>query len=312
MFLNDLFLIFVAPFLACVVLIKVFIKFSEKTGMFFDVADADKLKIHTRNISILGGLAIIFSALATQLFYLASFDAWGYISGLLIIFLILFFDDIKWKHNSNAQPLLKALLLLVGAILSAVFLFFSGISFQFIPIPALAIFFSFITIFLFINSINYQDGIDGLAGSMVFISLVGFLALSMFSGNHWGLAISGSALSAVLAFLVFNFPPAKIFMGDSGAYSLGFILAVLALLFLRQYNISSLAAVFLIGGMPLFDGIYSNLRRIFSGKSLVAGDRSHFYDKMIERGFSVKKTLLISAVLQALFVVAGIIIFVYA
>ena len=160
-----------------------------------------------------------------------------------------------------------------------------------------------------INAINYQDGIDGLAGGLVCISLVGFAVISWFSYDSFTLMISMVALGSVIAFLMFNLPPAKMFMGDSGAYSLGFILAVLAMLFSKSYNMYSVLGPVFIIGLPIFDGIYANIRRIVAGKSIFLGDRSHFYDKLMQKGLSVKRTLLVCYSLQIALVLMGVLMY---
>ena len=310
---TDLILIFLASFLTGLILISLFKRFSEKTGMFLDTAEGDILKIHTKKTSLLGGAAIVISVFSS-LFFLDQqliLKIAGFFAGLIVIFLTLVIDDLKWKHGSRSKPILKAIMLVSGAAISAFILFFSGIFFSFFPLAVLAIFFNFIYIFLSINSVNYQDGMDGLAGGLVLISLIGFFVLSLLSGNNLGLIISLSSMGAVLAFLFFNFPPAKIFMGDSGAYSLGFILAVLAFIFSKPYNILTVIGPFFVIGIPVFGGIFSNIRRIFLGKSIFLGDRSHFYDKMLSRGFSVKRTLFISCALQIIFVAIGVFLYVY-
>ena len=143
---------------------------------------------------------------------------------------------------------------------------------------------------------------DGLAGGETAISFLGFAILGYLSGDNLISAVSFSMFLSILGFLFFNFPPAKIFMGDSGAYFIGFVLAVLAC------NFSILASIF-VAGLPLFDGIYTNLRRILSGKSIFLGDREHLYDKLLKKGFSSRKTLVVSYSVQIIFVIIGICIF---
>ena len=156
-----------------------------------------------------------------------------------------------------------------------------------------------------INAVNYQDGIDGQAGILSSISFLGFITLGVISGNSFSLIISLAFLGAILGFLFYNFPPAKIFMGDSGAYLIGFALTLLAIIFS-----TNILAGLLIVGLPLFDGIYSNARRMMKGRSIFLGDREHFYDRMINKGFSVKKTLFISAFAQVFFVIIGILLYI--
>ncbi len=304
---------FFLPFLIGLFLFPLLMFFSKKTNFLIDVAEGDPLKIHKKNISLLGGLAMAISAFAGFIIIPGQkpgFKAVSVALGFLIIFLLGFWDDLKWKHASKIKPILKFLFLILSTLSSAVVLFFAGITFNFLPLAIISIVLTFIYIFVVINSINYQDGIDGLAGGSVFISLVGFLVLSLVFKNNFTLNISLIYAAVVLAFLVFNFPPAKIFMGDSGAYSLGFVLAVLAVSFSKPYNILSAIGPIFIIGIPAFDGVFSNLRRIFSGKSIFLGDREHFYDRLLKR-FSIKKTLFISYLLQILSVSLGLIICFY-
>ena len=225
------------------------------------------------------------------------------------IFFLGFWDDLKWKHISTIKPMLKFPLLLTCAFVPAFILALVEIRFNFVPIYIISLLLGFTYIFISINAVNYQDGMDGLVGGEVCISLLGFTFLSAMLGNSFGLVISFISLGAVSAFLVFNFPPAKVFMGDSGAYSLGFILAVLAMLFSKPYNTYSILGPVFIIGLPIFDGVYTNIRRLLAGKSIFLGDRSHFYDKLLQKGFSTKKTLAICFSLQLLLVFIGVLIY---
>ncbi len=299
-------------FLTAAASVAVLKKFSEKTGFLVDVPEGDFLKIHTQKIPLIGGLAILISSAINLSFVLLKYQDFKIIAllfGVAVVFALGFWDDLKWKHITTIKPFIKFALLIVATLIPAITLFFVGITFNFLPYYAISVLLSFFYIFLVINSVNYQDGIDGLAGGLVFISLAGFFVLSVFLNNFFAIYISLIFLGVVLAFLVFNFPPAKIFMGDSGAYVLGFILAILAMVFSKPFNIySALGPAFIIG-LPIFDGIYTNIRRLLLGKSIFFGDRSHFYDKLIQKGFSVKKTLAICYSLQIVFVILGILIY---
>ena len=290
----------ILPFLISAAVIPLLIFYSKKKKLL-DYSDGDNLKIHKLPTSFLGGLAM-FSAAAVCLLLLSFFDSRFVLILLacLPVFLLGIYDDLKWKHVAFRKPYLKFCFLVLSSAVSAIFLYYAGV--QFYIFPAMA----FLYVFALINAVNYQDGIDAQAGILVFISLLGFSVLSLISADDFSLKISFIFAGAVLGFLIYNFPPAKIFMGDSGAYMLGFALAVLALIF--SQNI--LSHLFIIG-LPLVDGIYTNARRLLKSKSIFLGDRGHFYDKMIERGFSLRKTILISALFQAFFVITGIILFVY-
>ncbi|GAI01961.1 unnamed protein product, partial [marine sediment metagenome] len=238
-----LFLYFLLSFLTSLILIPFLKKIAEKKGLF-DVAEGDVLKIHKKPIPVLGGLAMLTALIIGLLFFCFQKQDFSYkitaiIFGSLIIFLLGFWDDLKWKHISQIKPHFKFLLLIIFPSISALILFSSGIKFNFFPVSILAGLLTFLYIFVLINGVNYQDGMDGLVGGLTAISLIGFIVLSLISGNNLALILSLILLGAVLGFLIFNFPPAKIFMGDSGAYFLGFILTVLAIIFSRPYNIAS-------------------------------------------------------------------------
>jgi UDP-GlcNAc:undecaprenyl-phosphate GlcNAc-1-phosphate transferase len=151
-----------------------------------------------------------------------------------------------------------------------------------------------------------QDGIDGLAGGLVLISLIGFFLISVKIENSIGTVIILSLTGALMSFLIYNFPPATIFMGDNGSYFLGFILAFLAINYTNPRNIGTFLGPIIIIGLPVFDAFFAIIRRSLKGVSLFSGDRSHFYDKLIKKGCSIKKTLLLYWVIQLILVVSGI------
>lgn len=291
---------FILSFLVSAASVPLLIIFSEKKKVF-DYPEGDELKIHKKPISVLGGFSLLLASIIPPLFL--NFQDYKYIFfvlGCLIIFLLGLWDDLKWRNISVRRPHLKFFLLITCSIAAAIALCFSGYRSYLLLVLA------FICIFILINAVNYQDGMDGQAGVLVSISLIGFFVLSLISRSDFSLKISLIFMGAVLGFLIYNFPPAKIFMGDSGAYLLGFVLAALAVTF--SGNI--LSVIFIIG-LPLFDGVYTNARRLFQRESIFLGDREHFYDKMLKKGFSARKALLISGALQVFFVTAGLIIFIY-
>lgn len=278
--------LFLIPFFVGAVIIPLLMLFSQKTGKVLDISAGDALKIHKTPTSLLGGLGMLLAMLAGLFF---AGNSIFFIAAMLIIFGLGFWDDIFWKHTPP-NPRLKFAALIICSFAAAAALGYSGI---FIAL-------AFAAIFIGINAVNYQDGMDGLAGGLCAISLVGFFLVGTSP-------IPLIALGAVAAFLVFNFPPAKVFMGDSGAYLLGFVLAVLALTVLKT---SIIAPIFIVG-LPLFDGVFTNLRRLAAKKSIFHGDRDHLYDKLLRHGFSTKKTLTICYFLQILLMLVGVSIKIY-
>lgn len=277
----------------------------------YDKATNDPLKIHKESVSCLGGLAMILTIsiiFCLKMIFENSFN-WQIlaiiISGFLLFFLG-FKDDLKWRDKFRIKRIYKFIFLILSSFLAVMILLKVGLGIQFFPILIIQGFLSFACVFILINAVNYQDGMDGMAGGTTVISLIGFIILSIVLGNSLGFIVSLISITAILGFLVFNFPPAKIFMGDSGAYFLGFILAVLIMIFLKPYDFSGAFGLMFILGLPLFDGVFTNIRRLFRKKSIFLGDRAHFFDRLHQKGFSIRKTLLICCFIQVIFVILGV------
>jgi len=297
----------IISFFISLVLTFIFWKVGERYKIY-DLATEDPLKIHKKSVSCLGGLAMILAmgivfSLKMILENNFNWQILGIMLGAILIFLIGFIDDLKWRDKFRIKRIYKFIFLILFSFLAAIILLSVGIGVELILI--------FVSIFILINAVNYQDGMDGVAGATVIVSLIAFSFLAWSFGNNLALLISLVSASVILGFLVFNFPPAKIFMGDSGAYFLGFILAVLTLIFSKPYSILTFLGLIFILGLPLFDGIFTNLRRLAKGKSIFIGDRVHFFDRLLQKGFSVRKTLLICCIIHIIFVILGLSVYIY-
>lgn len=288
-------MIYLFSFLVSLSFTFLFWKVGEKYKIY-DQASNDPLKIHAESVSCLGGLAM-FSAITIT--YLLDYRLLPIIVAGLFIFLLGFIDDLKWRDKARIKKIYKFVYLIIFSLISTKILLMTDFSINLIPIFVVIEILTFISIFILINAINYQDGMDGLAGGVVIISLIGFVVLG-------DILIAPTSIAIILGFLVFNFPPAKIFMGDSGAYFLGFVLAILTMIYLKPYDFIGLLGIIFILGLPLFDGIYTNLRRLVKRKSIFSGDREHFFDKLLQRGYSIKKVLFICYSLQVVFVIIGL------
>ena len=176
-------------------------------------------------------------------------------------------------------------------------------------IAGMVIFASFVVFFVVgaINAVNMQDGLDGLAGGVAAVSCIGFFAVGSWSGQSI-IAVAALSLGAALAgFLVFNFNPASVFMGDNGSYFVGLVIAGLGLLVLfKQGSLAGLAGGVLLVGLPVFDAAFAVVRRVAKGVSPFEGDRSHFYDLLCQRGLGTRAVALTCYALQAVFVAAGV------
>ncbi|MCP4260025.1 MAG: undecaprenyl/decaprenyl-phosphate alpha-N-acetylglucosaminyl 1-phosphate transferase [Planctomycetes bacterium] len=164
------------------------------------------------------------------------------------------------------------------------------------------------------NSLNLLDGLDGLCAGVTVIITVAMLLLAIHLGT-WGFSeVGGDAvrvviclglLGAVCGFLPFNRHPAKIFMGDAGSMLLGFVVAVLMILFAEKIPRWWMASV-VVFGLPILDTAVALVRRFINKRPLFVSDRGHIYDQMIDRGIPLKKTVAICYALAALYAIIGL------
>ena len=143
---------------------------------------------------------------------------------------------------------------------------------------------------LFVNAFNFFDGADGLAAGVVAVASFGYVLLYTTRAPSVGMAVSWSLLGTSLGFLLFNFPPARIFMGDSGSTILGFLLAFLGLDFYRVHHAigTHLLLPLIFAGLPLLDLCLAIFRRVRKRVSPFSGDRQHLYDLLHEQGWSAR------------------------
>ena len=164
------------------------------------------------------------------------------------------------------------------------------------------------------NSLNLLDGLDGLCAGVTVIITGAMLLLAIHLGT-WGFSeVGGDAvrvviclglLGAVCGFLPFNRHPAKIFMGDAGSMLLGFVVAVLMILFAEKIPRWWMASV-VVFGLPILDTAVALVRRFINKRPLFVSDRGHIYDQMIDRGIPLKRTVTICYTLAALYALIGL------
>ena len=288
------------------------------SGDLVDVPNNEPDKIHGQPIPHLGGVAIFISLVGGFIFLLLVVKvdlrkSLGVLAGGFLAFALGLWDDLGWKRKVETyKPNVKFLIQVLVSASIACILWFSGHQFRFIPVSIIGIIASAFYVFGGMNAINMQDGLDGIAGGVTILSGAGFAVISFLLSNELGFAISILLISSVLGFLFFNLPPASIFMGDGGSHFLGTLLASLAILLTSEpYDFSLFFGVILIIGLPVFDAANTVIRRAIRGDELFSGDRGHYYDKLRQKGISLKKTLAISYFSQALVVSLGVFIAYY-
>ncbi len=175
-----------------------------------------------------------------------------------------------------------------------IIIFISKIVVNIIPYWYINIPITLFCLIVVVNSINLLDGIDGLATGSTLVASGAFLIAFMLEGNILGIMISLSLIGVTAGFLIYNFNPAKIFLGDSGSTVLGLLLGVLTILFLsKPYSLVHFSIPILILAVPILDTGLAIGRRILKHKPVFHGDRDHFYDQLMKKGFSQKQTSLI-------------------
>jgi UDP-N-acetylmuramyl pentapeptide phosphotransferase/UDP-N-acetylglucosamine-1-phosphate transferase len=161
--------------------------------------------------------------------------------------------------------------------------------------PLIGIGFTLLWIVGMMNTVNFLDGLDGLVGGVTVIAgMVLFFHNSML-GQSSLMLLALALVGATLGFLIFNFPPAKIFLG-SGAYVLGFALAVLAII-----GGTKAATALLVLAVPILDVAWQILVRVRAGRSPFEPDRGHLHHRLYDSGISPRGIVLIYYALTALF-----------
>jgi UDP-GlcNAc:undecaprenyl-phosphate GlcNAc-1-phosphate transferase len=257
------------------------------------------LKIHSHPIPRLGGIALTLGLVLALSFssYFAEFPCWPLFIGLALIWLTGFADDLRG---------LSSWFRLITQIASATLLWHEGWR-----VPLLGGIFCWLAtcllVIAFVNALNFLDGADGLAAGTVALIALGYVALPAGMLNHLGIALAWSLLGGSTAFLAYNFPPARIFLGDSGSTVLGFSLAFLALDSFRANASANSPPSFpiIFAALPLLDAGLAVLRRLRHRGSPLSGDRRHFYDLLLARGWSQRTVALTCYSLTAALVAAG-------
>lgn len=227
----------------------------------------------------------------------------GILLGGSLMFLLGLIDDI---YNLNAkfklfiQIAIATLVYLLGVKIDIIFNPFGGV----FELGLLSYPITILWIVGISNAINFIDGVDGLAGSVISVNSItlGIIAVSMIPANPISALIAFILAGSTLAFLTYNYNPAKIFMGDGGALFSGFLLATLSIAGVMKTATLAILLPFVILVVPIMDITFSSLRRIMKGKSPFVADAEHIHHKLLKAGFSQKNTV---AILTSVAIVGG-------
>ncbi len=268
----------------------------------------DSRRMHHHPIPRQGGLAIFLGfILGVVLFAEIDSQVRGILLGAIVVVTVGAVDDL-----TPLTPSIK----LVFQIIAALIAVYHGIRIEvlsnpnpwsdneflrlgFMSIPVTVIWIVGIT-----NSVNLIDGLDGLAVGVSAIASMSILVISIVLGQ-WNIAIILAALTgACIGFMPYNLNPARIFMGDTGALLLGYVLATVSVSGLfKYYAIISFVVPLLSLGLPIFDTIFAIIRRLLKGQNPLAPDRGHFHHRLIDMGLSQKQAV---AILYSISAVLGL------
>jgi UDP-GlcNAc:undecaprenyl-phosphate GlcNAc-1-phosphate transferase len=159
-----------------------------------------------------------------------------------------------------------------------------------------------------INAINLIDGLDGLAAGVVFCAGITNLVVAHVAGQIFVGAIMAAMLGAVLGFLFYNFNPARIFMGDSGSYFLGYVLGTTSLAGGAQKASTavSLLVPIVAMGLPIFDTLFAIVRRFLERRPIFSPDRGHIHHRLLDMGITHRRAVLILYGISVVFTIAAI------
>jgi UDP-GlcNAc:undecaprenyl-phosphate/decaprenyl-phosphate GlcNAc-1-phosphate transferase len=267
--------------------------------------------IHQQPTARLGGLAMYLGFGLSAAFFSTNAATLGLLLSAAVITTLMVFDDI-----GGVQPLVK-LVFQLGASLLAIVVF--GIYIHFVSLPgdhliqlslAAAIPLTLIWFVSLENTINLVDGVDGLAAGVVAI-VAGTLLLAAINRNETGIVIlAGALIGACIGFLLFNWHPARIFMGDSGSNFLGFTLAALSVLSVAKGTVVLALIVPVVAlAIPIVDTAWAIVRRRRRGTSIATPDTEHLHHRLLDLGLSPRETVLVFYFGTAIFAAVGLAIY---
>ena len=280
---------------------KLLIRYAAKLGLQ-DIPNARSA--HKNIVPKSAGLGFVGAVFVGQLLFNFE-DLFHYFylyAAILIVMLTGLYDD-----KNDVKPRIKFVFLIIAAVL----VIFNGIHINSLgnyfgyelelPIFIAGIFTLF-AIVGFTNALNLMDGLDGLAGGLSVIMMTMFFAIGLMNHDSFMVSLSASFIAAVLAFLIFNWNPAKIFMGDSGSLTLGFVISILAV---KSLAYLSPASVLFIVGLPLIDTFIVVRRRLQRGHSPFVADKNHMHHFLYKTKLHVRFSVMMLLYIQLALSIIG-------
>ncbi|MCL5282054.1 MAG: undecaprenyl/decaprenyl-phosphate alpha-N-acetylglucosaminyl 1-phosphate transferase, partial [Planctomycetes bacterium] len=261
--------------------------------------------VHERPIPRIGGVAIFLSAMCPIVAVLvlnhsagaASRNVPAHLAALLgcstLMFLVGLADDLKGmpaRHKLLAELLIAGLLCCAGVRISSIALTPQWVQ----PLGGWGWLLTVVWIVGITNAVNLSDGLDGLAAGVCAIACGVIVIFALRSGQMVLAVFMLALLGSLCGFLIFNFNPARIFMGDSGSLFLGFTIGACSVMCVaKSAALVGLTLPALALGIPIFDTLFSALRRFLEDRSIFAPDRSHFHHRLLELGLQQRHAVIL-------------------
>ncbi len=231
----------------------------------------------------------------------------GILTGGTMMFLLGVADD-----RYTISPYIK----LLGQFIAALTTFYLGVQITALDLPQsqlllLGAFSMPVTVLWLVgiaNAMNFIDGVDGLAGGVALISSVTMAVVALFTHQSGAGVMSAVLCGSLAGFLVYNFFPARIFMGDGGSLFCGFILAAVAVTGVLKTQIAVVLVPVLVLSVPILDIVYSTLRRLLTGRNPFIADAGHIHHRLLNAGMSHVR---IAGTLYSVGIVAGMLTTIY-
>lgn len=274
-------------------------------------------KLHREPIPLTASYVIFIGFFLTYLLVTRDFSLQTgaiFVGGLLL--LIIGTIDDWYKTKGKDFPSLPKFIVQISA---AVLVYASGISFtgfynplsgEYVLLPVLLQFLlTILWIFGVTTVINFTDGMDGLAGSLSAISAITLFIVAIAKGQSNSAIMAIILVGVTIAYVRYNKPPAKIFMGDARATFLGFILAVIALDgAFKQATVMSLFIPILVLGVPIFDNLFVVIRRMMQGKAIYQADASQAHYRLLRAGLNHKQVVMFLCLISTCLCLSSIIL----
>lgn len=323
--MTELLIAFIAALVLAMLAIPVLSALARRIGLV-DHPDAQR-KLHRQAIPLVGGVAIALSTIVTMAVLFPLHDWWapnwtwweldlkvtdrdrmqliGLLCGSLVLLMVGVLDDrfgIRGRQKLLGQIVACSILIVCG--FQFEFIEMYGYKFEFGSFAPLV---SYLWLLGAINSVNLLDGADGFAGTIGALMGLAFCVMSAATGNIVDAVITAAFTGAIIGFLRFNFPPARVYLGDAGSMLIGFLFGALAIrCTFKQASAYAFFGPLALLTIPFLDTTAAIIRRRLTGRSIYSVDRAHLHHTLAAMGFGPRRSLVLVGLLCALSASGGV------